>query len=76
MKNNSLTIVISLILAVIFGLLLFCFQVRQTEVALVTRFGKPVRTETEPGLKFKLPWPNRGSSEIRQTHPELRGQTH
>ena len=57
MKNNSVTLIISLLLAVIFGLLLFCFQVRQTEVALVTRFGKPVRTESEPGLKFKLPWP-------------------
>lgn len=57
MKNNSVTLIISLTLAVIFGLLLFCFQVRQTEVALVTRFGKPVRTESEPGLKFKLPWP-------------------
>ena len=47
----------------IFGALLFTYQVRQTEVALVTRFGKPTRdyntdpNKPDPGLKFKLPWP-------------------
>ena len=33
------------------------FQVRQTEKALVIRFGKPVRTINEPGWKSKLPFP-------------------
>ncbi len=32
------------------------FTVHQTEQALVLRFGEPRRVETEPGLKFKLPW--------------------
>jgi membrane protease subunit HflC len=31
--------------------------VREGEVALVTRFGRPVASETEPGLHWKLPWP-------------------
>lgn len=31
--------------------------VREGEVALVTRFGRPVSSETEPGLHWKLPWP-------------------
>lgn len=31
------------------------FTVRETQFALVTMFGKPVRTVTDAGLKFKLP---------------------
>jgi membrane protease subunit HflC len=57
MKRNPLTIAIGLLLLAIFVALLFCFQVRQTEVALVTTFGKPSRSVTEPGLNFKWPWP-------------------
>jgi len=57
MKRNLLTFVIGGVLAVVFILLLFTFQVRQTEVAVVTRFGKPVRNLTEPGFKGKWPWP-------------------
>lgn len=49
--------VVGAILLVIFFLLLFTFQVRQTDVVVVTTFGKPTRTETEPGLKFKWPYP-------------------
>ncbi len=34
------------------------FQVRKSEAALVTTFGKPTRTITEPGGPyFKWPWP-------------------
>jgi membrane protease subunit HflC len=57
MKRNSLTLIVGSLLLLIFVTLLFCFQVRQTEVALVTRFGKPTRDITDPGLYFKLPWP-------------------
>ncbi|MBA4149138.1 MAG: protease modulator HflC [Verrucomicrobia bacterium] len=57
MKRNTFTIVIGGLLLVIFGLLLFVFQVRQSEVAVVTRFGKPDRTKTEPGAFARLPWP-------------------
>jgi membrane protease subunit HflC len=32
------------------------FEVQQTEQALITQFGKPVRTIRAPGLHFKLPW--------------------
>lgn len=32
------------------------FVVSQTEQALVLQFGKPLRVEQEPGLKFKLPF--------------------
>jgi membrane protease subunit HflC len=57
MKRNLITVIIGSVLIVIFGLLLFSFQVRQTEVAVVTRFGKPVRNLSEPGFYGKLPWP-------------------
>jgi membrane protease subunit HflC len=36
---------------------LFSFQVRTTEVAVVTTFGSPTRPITEPGLYVKAPWP-------------------
>src|SRR4051812_8901676 len=57
MKRNSLTLVIGILLVLVFGMLLFAFQVRQTEIALVTTFGKPTRDIFEPGLYFKWPWP-------------------
>src|SRR5450631_2187805 len=57
MKRNFLTVVIGAVLIVIFALLLFVFQVRQSEVAVVTTFGKPVSNIDKPGAYFKWPWP-------------------
>jgi len=57
MKKNILTFIVGAVLVVIFALLLFVFQVRQSETAVVTTFGKPVRDITEPGAYFKWPWP-------------------
>jgi modulator of FtsH protease HflC len=57
MNRNLLTVVIGAVLIVIFALLLFVFQVRKSEVAVVTTFGKTVRNLTEPGAYFKWPWP-------------------
>jgi membrane protease subunit HflC len=57
MKRNPLTLLIGLLLLVVFFLLLFVFQVRKTEVAVVTTFGKPSRALSEPGPYLKLPWP-------------------
>jgi len=57
MKRNPITITIGLLLLFIFGLLLIFFQVRTTEVAMVTTFGKPTRPVTEPGAYLKWPWP-------------------
>lgn len=45
-------------LIIIFALLLFVFQVRYSETAVVTTFGKPAAHPiTEPGAYFKWPWP-------------------
>jgi membrane protease subunit HflC len=58
MKRNALTLVVGVILLVIFFLLLFTFQVRQTEVVVVTTFAKPsAEPITQPGLYFRWPLP-------------------
>ena len=57
-KRNLLNLIVGAALVAIFLLLLFTFQVRQSEVALVLTFGKPSATPiTQPGLYFKWPWP-------------------
>jgi membrane protease subunit HflC len=57
MNRNPLILIIGFLIGIIVILLLFTFQVRKSEVAVVTTFGKPTRPITEPGLKFKGPWP-------------------
>ena len=57
MKYNSVTVAIGALLVLIFATLLFVFQVRTTEVAVITQFGRPVRTIDKPGAYFKMPWP-------------------
>ena len=58
MKRNAMTIVIGAVLVVIFALLLFVFQVRRSEVAIVTTFEKPTaQPYDQPGAYFKWPWP-------------------
>ena len=57
MKRNLLTLVIGGVLIVIFALLLFVFQVRQSEVAVVTRFGRVDRQQPDPGAYGRWPWP-------------------
>ncbi|MHC4867463.1 MAG: protease modulator HflC, partial [Planctomycetota bacterium] len=57
MKNVAITIFIVLLITIV-GLKFVCFQVRETESALVHRLGKPVREiKEEPGLYFKWPDP-------------------
>ncbi len=58
MKSLLLSrIVLALLLVALAGYGAFCFQVAETESAIVTRFGRPVRVLTDPGLGWKLPWP-------------------
>lgn len=56
MKSIAITIFI-LLVVVILGLLFFSYQVRETESALLMRFGKPIRQITAPGWYFKWPEP-------------------
>jgi membrane protease subunit HflC len=57
MKANPFTLTVGGLVLLVFASLLFSFQVRQTDIALVTTFGKPTTPYTEPGLKFRWPWP-------------------
>jgi len=57
MKRKPLILATGIVLLVVFVPWLFTFQVRTTEVAVVTTFGKPTRPITEPGLKLKWPPP-------------------
>jgi membrane protease subunit HflC len=57
MKRSPLTIVVAAILIVIFGLLLFVYQVRKSEVAVVTLFGKIHDVKITPGPALRWPWP-------------------
>lgn len=56
MKRNLLILTMGVIIFIV-ALLLFVFQVRQSQVVVVTRLGNPVREITEPGPHWKLPWP-------------------
>jgi membrane protease subunit HflC len=56
MKNLAIPILIAAIFVVLLAYLV-TFQVRETELALVTTFGKPRKSIDEPGLKFKWPTP-------------------
>ncbi len=57
MKRNPITLITGVVLVLIFGFMLFTFQVRQTEYAVVTTFGKFSRNVTDAGFQFRLPWP-------------------
>jgi len=57
MNRNRINLAVGVLLMVLFVFLLVAFQVRQTELAIVTTFSRVSRTVTEPGLKFRLPWP-------------------
>lgn len=55
--RNPLTFVVGLVILLIFGSISFLFQVRESEVAFLTTFGKADEAVIKPGLRFKLPWP-------------------
>jgi membrane protease subunit HflC len=57
MNKNPLSLAIGALLVIVFALLLFVFQVRTTQVAVVTTFGKATRDVVEPGPYLKWPWP-------------------
>ena len=57
MKQNKITLVTSGVLLVIFLCMLFTFQVRQTEVAVVATFGRYSHSVTNAGFQWRLPWP-------------------
>ncbi|HEY3862103.1 MAG TPA: protease modulator HflC [Verrucomicrobiae bacterium] len=57
MKRKPLTLLIAAILLIIFVLMLFVYQVRLSQVAVVTRFGKVVDVQTNAGPGLRWPYP-------------------
>jgi membrane protease subunit HflC len=58
MNRKPLTLlIVGLILVVVFGSWLFSFQVRESEIAVVTTFGRPTTPITQAGWHFRLPPP-------------------
>jgi len=57
MKRNLFVLSVGVLLLLIAGLLLFVFQVRKSEVVVVTTFGNPTRNVDQPGPHLKWPWP-------------------
>lgn len=57
MKRNPVTLATGALVVLIFAAMLFAFQVRQTEVVIVTTLGRYARSIEAPGLYFRLPWP-------------------
>lgn len=57
-NNKPITIAIGAILLILFGSVLFIFQVKNTEVAIKTTFGKPSeKAISNPGAYLRWPWP-------------------
>jgi len=56
MKKPGLAILAIIVLAGAFAAYGAAFTVHQTQQALILQFGNPVRVESEPGLKFKIPF--------------------
>ncbi len=56
MKNKKILIVAFIALLILIVGSLGLFIIDETEQAIITRFGKPVRTIIDPGLHFKVPF--------------------
>src|SRR5690349_11886861 len=56
MKRNMLNICVGIVLVGIALLMLITFQVRQSQIAVVTTFGK-LTDSYGPGWHLKFPWP-------------------
>ncbi len=77
MRNIAIPILIAIIFLILV-IYLVAFQVRESELAFVMRFGNPVRSITTPGLKLKWPTPiervHKFDSRLRLYEAEI-GQT-
>ncbi len=75
MKRNRFIIGVAAVLILIFGSLLFVFQVRQSQVAVVTTFGKIIGAPvTEPGARFRWPWPIQNVYKLDQRIQNFEGK--
>ena len=54
--KRSYTAILIIILIAFFVVIQSVFIVDETNTAIVTRFGEPIKTSTTPGLNFKIPF--------------------
>ena len=54
--KRSYTAILIIGLIIFFVVIQSMFVVDETNTAIVTRFGEPIKTSTTPGLNFKLPF--------------------
>ncbi|MEW5692167.1 MAG: SPFH domain-containing protein, partial [Candidatus Hydrogenedentota bacterium] len=54
--NRKIVISIAALVIVLVFIYISAFIVHQNELAIHTRFGRPIRVVAEPGLYFKLPF--------------------
>jgi membrane protease subunit HflC len=57
MKREAFRMTVGIVAVLVILLSSMAFSVRERSTVLVTRFGELVRTETDPGLHWKFPWP-------------------
>jgi membrane protease subunit HflC len=57
MKRHPVILIAGIAVALVFLAMLVCFQVRQTEVVVVTTLGQFSRTLDQPGFNLRAPWP-------------------
>ena len=57
MNRKNIYIVVAILLVIVLALWQLVFQVRQSDIALVTTFGKPTEILTNAGPYLKWPWP-------------------
>jgi len=56
MKTNKMILMFVVVIIVLICLNNALFIVDQTQQAIITQFGNPIRDVTDPGLKFKMPF--------------------
>lgn len=57
MNRETFRMTVGVVAVLVIVLSSMAFVVRERHTVLVTRFGKLVRAETDPGLHWKFPWP-------------------
>ncbi len=54
--KRSLPVLLLIVVVAAVAAFSFLYQVDETQQVVITRFGRPIRTVTEPGLKLKVPF--------------------
>ncbi len=56
MKKSNISALVAIFVLLI-AIKMVVFTINETNQGVILQFGKPIRTVTDPGLHFKMPWP-------------------